>query len=95
MQFLAQRGELEADPTEGMRRVRTPNNVQSALTIDDLHRVLNQLHQEPPSWRRTRDETIISLLYYTGLRVSELQQVNLERMSRYLLRPPLPKGRLE
>lgn len=70
--FLVRRGELASDPTAAIARARVPRDLSAALTVEDLRRVMAVLREALFSWRRTRDEAILSLLFYSGLRVSEL-----------------------
>lgn len=84
VRFLHDRGELMEDPTEKLKRARVPRSVKVALRHTDLRKALEALRGQPTGWRRARDEAMVSLCYYTGLRVSEMQcllvsQLDLER----------------
>ena len=64
------------------------------MGVPELRRVLGVLRSERPTWRRTRDETILLVLLNVGLRVSEprhleLDQVDLEHQ---VVRGALRKG---
>lgn len=78
--FLQERGEMHSDPTAGMKRVPKKRVRTVAPSARELCAILNALAHEPTTWRRQRDETIIQLFFNTGLRVSELQRLNLDQL---------------
>lgn len=78
--FLVERGLLASDPTLRIERVRLPPTFRTAITAEEICQVLQVLGTEPSGWRRTRDEVIVGALFYTGLRVSELQSLELEQV---------------
>lgn len=78
--FLQERDELHNDPTAGMKRVPKKRVKSITPSVRDLCAILDALHREVPTWRRQRDETIIQVFFYTGLRVSELERLNLEQL---------------
>ncbi len=92
--YLKEQGVIESNPTEDIRRARVPKRKRRALTADELRQALEALQQEPPSWRRVRDETVITILFHTGLRVSELQGLDLGQvdLETGLLRDTKRKG---
>ncbi|MDQ3960154.1 MAG: tyrosine-type recombinase/integrase [Pseudomonadota bacterium] len=63
-----------------MKRVPKKRVKSIAPSVHDLCAILDALHREVPTWRRQRDETIIQVFFYTGLRVSELERLNLEQL---------------
>lgn len=74
--YLVSQGVLPANPTDGLRRVRVPRSVESAFHPDDLRLVLAKIRRELGPLRRARDEAILLILFYTGLRVSELVRLD-------------------
>jgi site-specific recombinase XerD len=74
--FLCRSGEIEGDPTGHIERAKVPRSSKLRLGIHDLERALGRLELCPPDWRQVRDNTLIRLLFYTGLRVSEVREVD-------------------
>jgi site-specific recombinase XerC len=66
----------------------------SALGERELGRVVAALAADPPSWRRSRDAAILALLFYAGLRLSELVRLDLSQvdLASEALRGALRKG---
>lgn len=77
---LLEQGELQCDPTIGLKLVAIPESSKMALTIAELRQVAQVLADQPHDWRRTRDEAVLALLYNTGLRVNELRELNLDQV---------------
>lgn len=94
VRFLVDRGELMVDPTEKLKRARVPRSIKVALRHTDLRQALDALGKQPVGWRRARDEAMICLCYYTGLRVSEMQCLVLSQLDldRGLIRGARRKG---
>ncbi|MFZ5477060.1 MAG: tyrosine-type recombinase/integrase [Myxococcota bacterium] len=94
VRWLLARGELAADPLAGIRRAKVPRRHRSALTAADLERVVGVLLAEPPSWRRTRDGTLLLLFFYTGLRLAEAHRLDVDQvdLAGGVLRGALRKG---
>ncbi|MBU2590544.1 MAG: site-specific tyrosine recombinase XerD [Nitrospinae bacterium] len=68
--FLADNGHTSLNPAEKIQSARPWKKMPSFLTLDEVDRLLEQ-----PDTRESlgiRDSTMLSLLYATGLRVSEL-----------------------
>lgn len=80
VRYLRAQGLLELDPLVGVKRGHVPRHVRSALTAEDVGRVMGVLVAEPPSRRRTRDATLLLLFYYTGLRLTELQRLDVHQV---------------
>lgn len=74
--FLVDEKRLKASPTENMAAPRVGKSLPKPLTLNDVHRLLNQpaLHTGPDAFR---DRAMMQLLYATGMRVSELVSLNL------------------
>lgn len=92
--YLVARGELSADPTTSIQRARVPRDHVPGLTVADLRAVFAALREEHPSPRRIRDEAIFSLLFYTGLRISELLSLAVDQVDLgvAVLRQAMRKG---
>lgn len=79
--FLLDEGLLSADPTAGIDAPRPALRLPRSLSPGDVERLL--AHSRGTKPQHVRDETMIELLYATGMRVSELvslalREVNLE-----------------
>jgi integrase/recombinase XerD len=79
--FLSDEGLASSDPTALIESPRQALRLPRALSPHDVERLL--AHSRGPDPQRVRDETMIELLYATGMRVSELvsltlRDVNLE-----------------
>jgi integrase/recombinase XerC len=73
--WLAERGEVAANPVEGIRAPRSPRSLPKALSPD----MATQLMAPPAAsaapvdaLRQARDHAILELFYSSGLRLSEL-----------------------
>lgn len=92
--YLRERGHLPEDPLTTVRRSRVPRRRREALTANQVNAVVHALLSESPSWRRTRDGTILLLFFYTGLRLSELVRLDVDQvdLAAGVLRQALRKG---
>ena len=79
-------GRIAADPTEGIRRNPRPKFTRFLSTeeIERLHRTLDRLVDERPSWRQQAD--IIRLLLLTGCRKSEIVKLRWSEVDGGVLR---------
>ena len=79
-------GSITANPTEGIRRNPRPkfNRFLSTDEIDRLHRTLDRLVKEQPSWRWQAD--IVRLLLLTGCRKCEIQMLRWSEVDGDMLR---------
>ena len=66
---------LDHDPLQGVKRVKVPRARRLTYGADVLRTVVATLRTEAVSDRRTRDEAVLLLLFHTGLRVTELEQL--------------------
>lgn len=76
VRFLLDRGELVEDPTVGLTRARLPRTTRTAFTVPELQRVVAVARREAVPWRATRDETVIRVLFATGLRINEIRTLD-------------------
>lgn len=70
MRYLVNEEFLEGDPTALAARARQGRRLPRPLTLDDLLRLLDTPDTRKP--RGLRDRAMLSLMYASGLRVSEL-----------------------
>jgi site-specific recombinase XerC len=80
VRYLRKNWELVGNPVTGLKRSRVPKQEPVATTHGELLHALAALSRRPPSWRRTRDGTVLVLLFYTALRVSELCRLDLAQV---------------
>jgi len=70
MRFLVREDELEADPTELAARARIGRRLPRPLSVEQVLRLIET--PDPQRARGLRDRAMLSLMYASGLRVSEL-----------------------
>jgi integrase/recombinase XerD len=73
--FLVAEGRLVRDPTVDLRPPRERRAAPDALTRDEMSSVIASVHGDAPL--ALRDRLILELLYASGLRVSELTDLEL------------------
>lgn len=73
--WLVQQGLMEKDPTETLKAPKAPERLPKALEQEMLNRLLDHhICDEPLS---VRDHALFELLYGSGLRVSEVNNLNI------------------
>ncbi|MCL1598097.1 MAG: tyrosine-type recombinase/integrase [Actinomycetia bacterium] len=82
---LTRRGDIEANPAQGVGRPKVPRSLPRALPAGALSSVLDSLDGDRPV--DLRDRALLELLYGTGLRVSELASLRVDALdsSEFLL----------
>lgn len=80
VRFLRDRNVLVDDPLAGVRRAKLVRRVHEALTAAQLEAIVIALLARPPSRTRTRDATLLLLLYYTGLRLTEVCRLDVNQV---------------
>jgi len=75
MRFLIHEDELERDPTRLAARAKIGRRLPRPLTVEQMSSLLDA--PNPESARGLRDRAMLSLMYSSGLRVSELLQLRL------------------
>lgn len=73
--FLVRRGDLEIDPTHGVRTPKQPKRAPRFLSADDAQRLVEA--PEGTDAVAARDRAVMELLYGAGLRVGEVESLNL------------------
>lgn len=81
--FLRGRGILDDDPTRYLDTPQTGSRLPSVLSVDEIDRLI-RASREHPSRYPLRDESLIELLYATGLRVGEATGLALDSVHRDL-----------
>jgi integrase/recombinase XerC len=74
--FCRKTGSLDASPASGIRVLKTPRRLPVFVEEKDMQDLLGEKpldeQPEPPAFTDKTERMIVSLLYHTGLRVSEL-----------------------
>jgi integrase/recombinase XerD len=74
-QYLLLKGLSKKDPTELLESPKTQKTIPDTLTVAELESILNAVNLD--EIHGLRNYAIISMLYTSGLRVSELSQLKL------------------
>lgn len=77
--WLADEGMLPGNPLEDMESPRTTRSLPEVLSVDEVDSLLNQPDLSNPVGMR--DKAMLELLYATGLRVSELTNLDLNSIN--------------
>jgi integrase/recombinase XerD len=77
--WLADEGVLRGNPLEDMESPRTIRSLPEVLSLDEVDSLLNQ--PDPANPLGMRDKAMLELLYATGLRVSELTNLDLNYLN--------------
>lgn len=77
--FLYRERVIELNPVLGVHSPKRSKNLPKFLTEAEIEKVLNNIRMESPAGYRNR--VILELLYATGMRVSELSNLNFENLN--------------
>ncbi len=77
--FLLQINRISKSPIKKIKLINTPKKIPLPFTKDELNQVLEERHFKNDSHGILKC-TIIALLYYTGIRRSELVSIELENL---------------
>lgn len=75
--FLVQKGIIATNPAIGIKAPKTPKHLPKNIDAEQLTQLLNSERNEPLD---LRDLAMMELMYSSGLRLSELQGLNLGDM---------------
>jgi integrase/recombinase XerC len=78
VRFLRREGVLEHDPSSTVVAPRRDQTLPAHLTEQDMQRLLEMPDRQTPLGRR--DRAILELFYASGLRLSELESLDLENL---------------
>ncbi|MGI6343889.1 MAG: site-specific tyrosine recombinase XerD [Bacillota bacterium] len=78
-QYLVQEDVLASDPTAHLESPRVEKRLPRVLTLTEVEALLNQPHLGNPA--SIRDKAMLEVLYATGIRVSELVNLDLENIN--------------
>jgi len=75
-------GRIETDPLAGVRAPRRPSRLPRVLSVDEAEQLVTAPRRLPSRDEALgrRDEAMLELLYATGMRVSELAGLTVERV---------------
>ena len=76
--YLMREGMITTNPIEKASSPKLDKRLPSFLTLDEIKRLLEAADLSDPAGQR--DRALLELLYASGLRVSELAQLNLEQV---------------
>lgn len=79
--FLKRMGILEKNPSEDIQRPKIPKRVPVYLTTEEMEDIFNYLSSKRESVSGKRDYAIVKVLYHTGIRVSELANLDFSDIS--------------
>jgi integrase/recombinase XerC len=77
--WLGERGEIRANPCDGIRPPKSPKRLPNALSVDETARLLEPVEDENPLLA-ARDTAIFELFYSSGLRLAELVGLNIDAL---------------
>lgn len=77
--FLYRERVIETNPAIGVHSPKRGKSLPEFLTEPEIEQVLNNVKMDSPAGYRNR--TILELLYATGMRVSELSDLNFENLN--------------
>ena len=79
--FLCQQGDLSSNPLLHLHAPKAPARLPKAVAAEALNRVFDHRPSAPPDVYAIRDQALFELMYGAGLRLSEVQGLNLHDVS--------------
>ncbi|MEG0716897.1 MAG: tyrosine recombinase XerC [Comamonas sp.] len=76
--WAAWQGWVERNPVEGIRAPKTAKPLPKALGVDEAVQLAAFVNPDANPWDEARDAAMTELLYSSGLRVSELVQLDVQ-----------------
>ncbi len=77
--FLKRERLVDEDPTADLESPRQIKKLPLVLTVSEVEKLLSQPRSDTPAG--LRDKAMLELLYATGLRVSEMVQLNVDQVN--------------
>lgn len=84
--YLYEEDKIDINPTKKIKTPRKVNRIPKVMTKNEIDRIIGSVRFAPPRYRKciVRDKLMLSMLYYTGIRRSELlnldwDDLNLEK----------------
>jgi integrase/recombinase XerC len=78
--FLAEEGRVAADPCAGLRPPKSPKKLPNALSPDEAARLVGLSEAREEDSLALRDRALLELFYSSGLRLSELAGLEVDRI---------------
>ena len=75
--YLAEEGRVQTDPCAGLRPPKSPKKLPDALSPDEATRLVGIVGETPLA---IRDRAMLELFYSSGLRLSELAGLTIDRV---------------
>ncbi len=79
--FLVDEGVVKEDPTENLASPKIGRSLPKYLSFEEMHMLLEQPEKKGRQPEALRDRALLQLLYATGMRVSELINLNVGDVS--------------
>lgn len=76
--WAAWQGWVARNPVEGIRAPKSAKPLPKALGVDEAVQLASFAHAQADPWEEARDAAMTELLYSSGLRVSELAQLDVQ-----------------
>jgi len=77
--YLVREGKVSVNPLEKVTSPKLDRRLPSFLTVEETVRLLEAPDRSTPQGRR--DRALLEMLYASGMRVSELENINIEQLS--------------
>ncbi len=77
--YLAENGKISVSPLDGFKTPKIEKKLPVILTAEEIERLLAQ--PEPVGFKGKRDKAMLELLYATGIKVSELVDLNISAVN--------------
>jgi integrase/recombinase XerC len=81
--WLGERGEVSANPCDGIRAPKSPRLLPKALSVDEANRLLEPIEDDDPVLS-ARDTAMFELFYSSGLRLAELAALDRDALDSML-----------
>src|SRR5690606_25036782 len=75
-QFMLKENYVTKDPTDELSSPKLERKLPKVLSVEEVEKLLNQPDTSTPAG--IRDKAMLEVLYATGIRVSELVNLNLD-----------------
>lgn len=80
--WLRRSGHIAADPARSLRAPAGEGRLPRVLSQSDVHELLDgAVADDEPIWRHHRDDAVLELLYGSGIRVSELCNLDIDSVA--------------
>ena len=77
--YLLKSGKVETDPTEHLKAPKVEKKIPDILSVADINKLLEQPGERTS--KGLRDRAMLELLYATGIRVSELIELDVDDLN--------------